>query len=110
MKDDLKEGCLSFSVLYIKKRLSIAVSKNTWRAKIIRTFTSVLPVSNKRQGNCKNCGACCRLPTPCAFLKISKDGSSFCCVYKFRPPNCRVYPRTDGEFLTRDTCGHKFDK
>ncbi len=104
MTEDLKKGRL-----YIRNKLSSAVSKNTWRAKIIRAFTSIFLVSKKRQGKCNNCGACCRLPAPCAFLKISADGRCFCRVYRFRPPSCRVYPRTEEELITKDTCGYKFE-
>ena len=32
--------------------------RNSWPAKIKRTFTSVLPVSKNRKGKCINCGAC----------------------------------------------------
>lgn len=105
MKDKLKK--MNFFP-HIKMKLFIAAGKNTWSAKIIRTFTSMCPVSNKRQGKCNNCGACCKLPTACAFLKVSADGSCFCRIYKWRPPSCRVYPRTDEEFITKDICGYKF--
>lgn len=82
--------------------------KNTWAAKIKRTFTSVLPVSEKRTGKCLNCGQCCRLPVRCLFLKYSKDGNSCCSIYPLRPLNCRKYPRTRSEHITTDTCGFAF--
>lgn len=75
--------------------------------KIRRIIGSVLPVSKKRQGKCINCGKCCHLPNKCQFLK-TKDGKSYCSIYKIRPLNCRKYPRTAEECLTKDTCGYTF--
>jgi len=83
--------------------------KNTWLAKTKRTVTCILPVSEKRQGQCVNCGACCKLPNLCAFLKKGPDGKAFCSIYRIRPYNCRKYPRTESEFITQDTCGYWFD-
>ena len=84
-------------------------SQNTWAAKLKRTFTSVLPVDKNRQGNCKRCGSCCKLPNRCAFLRFNEQGLSECAVYPFRPLNCRKYPRTKSELITADTCGFNFD-
>ncbi len=83
--------------------------RNTWAAKIKRIFTSVLPVSKRRKGECINCAACCRLPNVCPFLKYKSDGESYCSIYTIRPLNCRKYPRTESEFITADTCGHRFE-
>jgi len=83
--------------------------RNTWAAKLKRTLTSVLPVSKKRKGQCINCGACCKLPNVCPFLKPNGDGKAYCSVYSLRPLNCRKYPRTESELVTADTCGHSFD-
>ncbi len=82
---------------------------NTWLAKAKRTATCILPVSEKRKGQCVNCGACCKLPNLCAFLKKSPDGRAFCSIYRIRPYNCRKYPRTESEFITQGTCGYSFD-
>jgi Fe-S-cluster containining protein len=84
--------------------------KNTILAKARRTLTSVLPVSKDRRGECIDCGECCKLPTKCLFLRHKADGSSYCLAYKFRPFNCRKYPRTKSEFLTADTCGFRFEE
>ena len=85
------------------------IRRNTWAAKIKRTFTSVLPVSKRRRGQCIHCGACCKLPNVCPFLKTNGDGQGYCGVYRFRPLNCRKYPRSDSEHITQDTCGFRFD-
>lgn len=82
--------------------------KNTWSAKVKRTITAVLPVFKNRRGKCINCGACCRLPTMCYFLKFDRDGKSYCSIHPIRPLNCRKYPRTKEEFITEETCGFKF--
>ncbi len=63
----------------------------------------------QRKGQCINCGACCRLPVECPFLKTNGDGKGYCGVYPLRPLNCRKYPRTDSEHITKDTCGFHFE-
>jgi len=83
--------------------------KNTWSAKVRRTFTSVLAVSEDRKGRCVRCGACCKLPNVCLFLRYDAGGKSYCAVYPLRPLNCRKYPRTESEFITAETCGYTFD-
>lgn len=82
---------------------------NTWSAKLRRTLTSVLPVSSRRRGRCTNCGACCRLPNVCPFLRTAPDGGGYCGIYPLRPLNCRKYPRTEAEHITKDTCGFHFE-
>ena len=82
---------------------------NTWAAKLRRTLTAILPVSKHRKGRCVNCGACCKLPNVCWFLRYKPDGRSYCSVYSVRPLNCRKYPRTKSELVTADTCGHHFN-
>ena len=74
-----------------------------------RTFTALLPVSETRKGQCISCGACCKLPNVCPFLRFKADGKSYCAIYPIRPLNCRKYPRTEAEFITADTCGFRFE-
>ena len=76
--------------------------------KIKRLFTSLLPISADRRGECNRCGACCKLPYPCPFLRFDEEGLSTCSVYLARPPSCRKYPRVATENLTTDTCGYYF--
>lgn len=77
--------------------------------KFVRTLTSVLPVDKRRIGNCNQCGECCRLPFTCAFLKTDSDGKSSCAAYKFRPPNCRKFPRTESQMKpVIKVCGYSF--
>ncbi len=83
--------------------------KNTWQAKIKRTLTSVLPVARNRKGQCLLCGACCRLPNVCLFLRTNGTGEMYCSIYHVRPLNCRKYPRTQPEQITADTCGFRFE-
>ena len=83
--------------------------------KLKRTFTSLLPVEEGRTGSCNNCGACCRLPFRCMFLKTTTDETNeqkeFCSIYTVRPPNCRKFPRSPEEHsLVKDTCGFDFDE
>ena len=80
------------------------------RAKAKRTVTALLlPISKKRNGKCIQCGACCKSPDPCAFLRYKPDGSRYCEIYRIRPLNCRKYPRTEDESFTSDTCGFWFE-
>jgi len=87
----------------------VDIKRNTWLARIKRTFTSVLPVSKKRKGKCINCGACCKLPNVCPFLKYKPNGKAYCSIYIIRPLNCRKYPRAESEFITAETCGYRFE-
>lgn len=84
-------------------------TKNTWRAKTARTVTVLLPVSQKRKGQCAACGSCCKLPVVCPFLEYDSEGKSHCTIYSIRPLNCRKYPRTKSELITADTCGFIFE-
>ncbi len=78
-------------------------------AKVLRTVGSVLPVSDNRTGACNNCGACCNLPSRCVFLVTEDSGKSYCSVYRFRPPSCRKFPRTERQLLpVREVCGFSF--
>lgn len=76
--------------------------------KLKRTLTCLLPVSKTRTGSCVQCGACCKLGIDCPFLRTKPDGSGYCAIYCLRPPNCRKYPRSASEHITRDTCGFSF--
>jgi len=82
--------------------------KNTWAAKLKRTLTCVLPVDKTRKGQCIRCGACCKLPNYCPWLRFDHQGKSLCIIYPIRPLNCRKYPRTDAEHLTKSVCGMHF--
>ena len=85
------------------------VNKNNYKFKLRRTLTSFLPVSKNRKGSCINCGECCKLPNKCIFLKYKKDNNSYCSIHLIRTLNCRKYPRTDYEHITKKTCGFKFE-
>lgn len=78
-------------------------------SKLTRTLTSLLPVEDHRTGSCNQCGECCRLPFTCIFLQTGMDGKSYCSAYRFRPPNCRKFPRTRAQLeLVKNTCGYSF--
>lgn len=84
--------------------------ENNWEAKIYRQFSAFFPVSRKRKGKCAGCGECCKLPTKCPFLRYNKDGKSHCIAYSVRSLSCRKYPRTEKEFITKQTCGFRFKR
>ncbi|RKT45184.1 hypothetical protein [Thiocapsa rosea] len=73
-----------------------------------RLLTSLLPVDPDRTGACNRCGACCKLPYPCPFLRFDDQGLSRCAVYAMRPPSCRKYPRVAAEQMTPQECGYSF--
>jgi len=77
--------------------------------KLMRAITAFLPVDKRRTGACIGCGACCKLPYTCPFLSHDASGEARCTIYRFRPPSCRKYPRTEREWLTRATCGFSFN-
>ncbi|MHA1648206.1 MAG: YkgJ family cysteine cluster protein [Promethearchaeota archaeon] len=83
--------------------------KNNWGARILRTFTAFLPRDKKRKGECLRCGECCKLPNVCPFLRYDENHKARCLIYHIRPMNCRVYPRTKKEHITKETCGYYFD-
>lgn len=55
----------------------------------------------KRKGQCKRCGACCRLVVRCVHFYYDK-GLPACRIYKFRPPNCSNYPINQKDITDRD--------
>ena len=57
-----------------------------------------------RQGQCNNCGACCRLPVRCVFLFRDK-----CQIHHNRPKQCREFPAREGELVSYG-CGYWFEK
>ncbi len=78
--------------------------------KILRFITSMRPIADARRGFCNRCGTCCKLPNRCKFLRYDEKGLSRCAIYRWRPPSCRKYPRTERENLTSQTCGYYFIK
>jgi len=85
-----------------------SIHDNSWSSKIKRAGTSFLPVAKNRKGKCTNCGACCMLPVPCMFLRFNEDGTSKCAIYPIRPLQCRKYPRTELENITKKECSFYF--
>lgn len=84
--------------------------KNNWTAKILRSIDSVRPVAKNRRGQCKNCGACCKLPNPCMFLGTRANGESYCKIHKIKPLQCKKYPQMEHHHVTRAVCGYWFEK
>jgi len=88
--------------------------------KLRRFFSFVLayPLVKKklarRKGHCTRCGACCRLPEKCMFL-VMENGKARCRVYRFRPPNCRIFPIDERDLEDRNRveprrpCGYYFE-
>ncbi|GAK49214.1 hypothetical protein U14_00432 [Candidatus Moduliflexus flocculans] len=87
------------------------MTRNNFLAKVKRTIGAFFPVSPARRGACNNCGACCHIMVGrCFWLKDGDDGKQYCRIYPIRPLNCRKYPRTESEWVTRETCGFYFEQ
>ncbi len=54
-----------------------------------------------RQGECKRCGACCKLLYRCPFLDESGDIAR-CRIYGLPIPNCRMFPIDERDIADRD--------
>jgi hypothetical protein len=48
-------------------------------------------MKRRRRGECRRCGACCRLVYRCPFLRMDGD-LAVCTVHQRRPQNCRIFP------------------
>jgi hypothetical protein len=93
----------------LEKTIECISSQNTWLSKIKRNIAAFfLPVDESREGKCRNCGVCCKLPAECPFLRYKRN-QSYCAVYSIRPLTCRKYPRTEQEHLTKNICGYYFN-
>lgn len=87
--------------------------RNNFKSKFYRSAMSFFPVAENRRGECANCGACCRLPVKCFFLRFETDGKSYCALRRkigFNFLQCRKYPRTEEEWITPEKCGYRFEK
>jgi len=110
-------------VLGFDKGILFAVAANCARRRLtmgtrladgkLRRFATslVLPVDQKRTGECRRCGACCKFGVVCPFLRQSPDepGTFFCAAYKLRPLQCRKYPRSKEEQI-HQPCGYRFEE
>lgn len=82
--------------------------------KLTRLILSHLYISPNRKGSCKptECStldgqkgaACCKIDYKCPFLK-----GLDCGIYKIRPRNCDVFPRTKQDLQLVKNCGYHFD-
>jgi Fe-S-cluster containining protein len=71
---------------------------------------------SRRRGECKRCGACCKLGHICPYLDLDKNGLALCKVYPRRSKNCRLFPIDERDIADRDIimpevcCGYTFTK
>lgn len=79
------------------------------KAKLTRISKSLLPVSKARAGSCNGCGDCCEIDFKCPFLRRDEAGKGHCRIYRFRPPNCRKYPRIASEMEQIPHCSYRFN-
>jgi Fe-S-cluster containining protein len=70
----------------------------------------------KRKGECKRCGACCKLLFKCPLLKEMPDGSTECKIHHKRPGNCKLFPLDSKDIEERNhllpdlPCGYYFEE
>jgi len=71
--------------------------------------------TEKREGECSRCGACCRLVVnECPYLTFEADGKSSCARYDAaRMPNCVIFPIDcrdieDRNIVSKIPCGYSF--
>ena len=68
----------------------------------------------RRQGECKRCGACCKLLLDCPFLDDSTSPCQ-CRIYDHTSPNCTIFPLDERDLVDRDRilphmpCGYYFE-
>lgn len=80
----------------------------TLRPRLVRRKTE------RREGECTRCGACCRLVYRCPALYYDSDGQAGCRYHQLRPMNCRVFPIDERDIADRDlvmperACGFSF--
>ena len=68
---------------------------------------------DQRQGECKRCGACCKLLLDCPFLDDSTS-PAHCRIYEYTSPNCTIFPLDERDIADRNRilpdvpCGYHF--
>ena len=45
----------------------------------------------------------------CVFLKSNSKGKNCCMIQKYKPLQCKKYPRTKKEWMTQKSCGYRFE-
>jgi len=64
----------------------------------------------KRQGNCLQCGRCCKLVFKCPMLQEDIFNTR-CRIYGFRSKVCRLFPISEEDLKDVDyQCGYSFKK
>lgn len=68
----------------------------------------------RRKGECRRCGACCKLMFVCPRLDETTDAVS-CAIHDTRANNCRFFPIDERDLRDRDIimpekpCGYSFN-
>jgi len=69
----------------------------------------------RRRGECRRCGACCKLGFRCCLLR-DNGAVSECLLHRLRPPSCRLFPIDERDLADRDLvepevpCGYRFER
>jgi Fe-S-cluster containining protein len=68
------------------------------------------PLLARRQGECRRCGACCKIAFRCVFLKTDEEGKPSCRIYGLRFEQCRLFPLHPEDLIgLEDQCGYSFE-
>ncbi|MBN1902728.1 hypothetical protein JW926_15485 [Candidatus Sumerlaeota bacterium] len=102
-----------FNIFWIKCRLLWSKARRLYLCLFRMDY--VKDSIARRRGECKRCGACCRLFLKCHRLQM-EDGKAHCAAYnKFRFPNCHMFPIDKRDLADRDLvspdnpCGYWWD-
>ncbi len=69
----------------------------------------------RRSGDCRRCGACCKLTIRCPDLEENGPENCACARHATRWTNCRIFPVDERDIADRDQvsgdgpCGYRFD-
>jgi len=106
-----------------KEKKKVAALAQLVQGKIRRFCLTLTPqgrnyirhMEDHRAGECKRCGACCRIVIRCPFLKM-EEGVAACAIHRHRPPNCGIFPIDLRDLSDRDQiapnipCGYSFPR
>jgi hypothetical protein len=101
-------------IVYVKAKMDQGVGKLRRFALARMREEYVARMQQKRLGQCRRCGLCCRLLFECPFLRTLTDGTCRCCIYGLHPNNCRLFPIDERDLRERDSldarvpCGYRF--
>lgn len=74
----------------------------------------IAQMAQRRHGECRRCGYCCKMLFECPFLKNLPDGTGRCRIHGRKPDNCTFFPIDERDLRERNLagapapCGYRF--